>query len=43
MVKSFSPKPQEIQKHGIECALLPLPPLPTKQSKKAHPAKRIQT
>lgn len=42
MAKTFSPKPPEIQKHRIKCALLPSPPLPTKQSKKAQPAGRIQ-
>lgn len=42
MAKTFSPKPPEIEKHRIKCALLPSPPLPTKQSKKAQPAERIQ-
>lgn len=42
MAKTFSPKPPQIQKRRVKCALLLSPPLPTKQSKKAQPAERIQ-
>lgn len=36
--KVFFSKTSVIKKHGIECTMLPLPPLPTKQSKKKIPS-----